>query len=52
MSKTFEQGREEIARLCRYFADNRQAFLAAKVKEAHIRLSLIDPLFGKMNLTA
>ncbi len=45
MSKTFDQGREEIARLCRYFADNRQAFLAPGVKEAHVRLSLIDPLF-------
>jgi type I restriction-modification system DNA methylase subunit len=45
MSKTFDQGREEIAKLCRYFADNRQAFLAAGVKEAHIRQSLIDPFF-------
>ena len=45
MSKTFDQGREEIARLCRHFADNRQAFLAPGVKEAHVRLSLIDPFF-------
>ncbi len=45
MSKTFDQGREEIAKLCRYFADNRQAFLAPGVKEAHIRQSLIDPFF-------
>jgi type I restriction-modification system DNA methylase subunit len=45
MSKTYDQGREEIARLCKYFADNRQAFLAPGVKEAHVRLSLIDPLF-------
>ena len=45
MSKTFDQGREEIAKLCRYFADNRQAFLAPGVKEAHVRLSLIDPFF-------
>ena len=45
MSKTYDQGREEIARLCKYFADNRQAFLAPGVKEAHVRLSLIDPFF-------
>ncbi|MFH1070449.1 MAG: N-6 DNA methylase, partial [Candidatus Glassbacteria bacterium] len=45
MSKTFEQGREEIARLCRYFSANRQAYLAPGVKEAHVRQSLIDPLF-------
>jgi SAM-dependent methyltransferase len=45
MNKTFEQGREEITRLCRYFATNRQAFLAPGVKEADIRQSLIDPLF-------
>lgn len=45
MNKTFEQGKEEIARLCRYFATNRQAFTAAGVKEADIRQSLIDPLF-------
>jgi len=45
MSKTFDQGREEIAKLCKYFATNRQAFFAAGVKEAHIRQSLIDPFF-------
>jgi type I restriction-modification system DNA methylase subunit len=45
MSKTYDQGREEIAKLCKYFADNRQQFLAAGVKEAHIRMSLIDPFF-------
>jgi hypothetical protein len=45
MSKTFEQGKEEVAKLCQYFATNRQAFLSPGVKEAHIRQSLIDPLF-------
>ncbi|OYV81130.1 MAG: hypothetical protein B7Z73_18450, partial [Planctomycetia bacterium 21-64-5] len=45
MNKTFEQGNEEVARLCRYFATNRQAFAAPGVKEAHVRQSLIDPLF-------
>jgi len=45
MSKTFDQGREEIAKLCKYFATNRQAFFAHGVKEAHVRQSLIDPFF-------
>ena len=45
MSKTFEQGKEEIAKLCQYFSINRQAFLAPGVKEAHVRQSLIDPFF-------
>ena len=45
MSKTFNQGKDEIAKLCRYFAANRQAFLAPGVKEAHVRQSLIDPFF-------
>ncbi|MEI6613760.1 MAG: hypothetical protein WCL37_02570, partial [Chrysiogenales bacterium] len=48
MSKTFDQGREEIAKLCKYFADNRQDFFAPGVKEAHVRQSLIDPFFEAM----
>src|SRR5208337_5242657 len=44
-AKTSDQGKEEVTKLCRYFATNRQAFLAPGVKEAHIRQSLIDPLF-------
>jgi predicted type IV restriction endonuclease len=48
MSKTFDQGKEEVAKLCRYFGTNRQAFLAPGVKEAHIRQSLIDPLFESL----
>jgi hypothetical protein len=48
MSKTFDQGKEEVAKLCQYFATNRQAFLAPGVKEAHIRQSLIDPLFESL----
>ncbi len=40
-----EQGKEEVAGLCRYFATNHQAFLAPSVKEGHVRQSLIDPLF-------
>ncbi len=45
MSKTFEQGRDEIAAVCKYFATNTAAFIAPGVKEAHIRQNLIDPLF-------
>jgi hypothetical protein len=44
-AKTFDHGKEEITKLCRYFTTNRQAFLAPGVKEAHVRQSLIDPLF-------
>jgi predicted type IV restriction endonuclease len=45
MSKTFNQGKDEVAKLCQYFANNRQSFHAPGVKEAHIRQSLIDPFF-------
>jgi len=45
MSKTIDQAKEEVSKLCRYFATNREAFLASGVKEAHVRQSLIDPLF-------
>jgi len=45
MNKTFDQSKDEVAKLCRYFATNRQSFLAPGVKEAHVRQSLIDPFF-------
>lgn len=45
MSKTFDQGKDEVANLCQYFTTNQQSFLAAGVKEAHVRQSLIDPFF-------
>jgi len=45
MTKTIEQGKEEVTKLSAYFATNRQAFLAPGVKEDHVRQSLIDPLF-------
>jgi hypothetical protein len=48
MSKTVEEGKEEIAKLCHYFATNRQAFLAPGVKEAHVRQTLIDPFFESL----
>ncbi|MBM4081440.1 MAG: restriction endonuclease subunit M, partial [Planctomycetes bacterium] len=45
MSKTADQGKEEVARLCDYFRKNREKFLAPDVKEADVRQSLIDPFF-------
>jgi hypothetical protein len=33
MSKTFDQGREEIAKLCRYFADNRRDFITTGIND-------------------
>jgi len=44
MSKTFDQGKDEVARLSRQFEINRAQFLAPTFKEAHVRQSLIDPL--------
>ena len=45
MSKTFDQGKEEVAKLCQHFTTNRQAFFAPGIKEAHVRQMLIDPFF-------
>jgi predicted type IV restriction endonuclease len=45
MGKTFDQGKDEIAQLCRYFSVNRRMFLGHSVNEAHVRQSLIDPFF-------
>ena len=45
MDKTFEQGRSEIERLCAYYQTNQRAFTTPGVKEAHVRQTLIDPLF-------
>lgn len=45
MTKTIDHGKDAIAKLCQYFATNRQSFIAPGVKEAHIRQSLIDPFF-------
>ena len=45
LSKTFDEGKDEVARLCQYFATNQAAFLLPGVKEAHVRQSLIDPFF-------
>jgi hypothetical protein len=45
MSKTFEQGKDEVSKLCKYFETNHHEFLAKGVKEAHVRQMLIDPFF-------
>ena len=45
MAKTFEQGKQDVVKLCQHFTTNRQAFFAPGVKEAHIRQMLIDPFF-------
>jgi hypothetical protein len=45
ISKTFDQGLQEVVALCKYFATNHEAFRASCVKEAHVRQSLIDPFF-------
>ena len=45
MSISFDQSKDEIAKLCHYFEVNRKSFLASGVKEAHVRQSLIDPFF-------
>ena len=44
-AKIAENGKESIVKLCQYFTTNRKEFLAPGVKEAHVRQSLIDPLF-------
>jgi len=44
-TKNFEQGKDEVARLCEYFARNQASFCASGRKEAHVRQDLIDPFF-------
>ena len=44
-TNSFEQGKDEVARLCEHFAKNHAAFCAPGRKEAHIRQDLIDPFF-------
>lgn len=48
MKKTFDQSKDEIAKLCHYFDVNRKSFFASGVKEAHVRQSLIDPFFENL----
>ena len=41
MKLTFDQSKDEIARLAKYFAANRDAFLAPGYKETHCRQEFI-----------
>ena len=45
MSKSIDEGKAEAARIRDYFQTNRAGFTSPGVKEAHIRQTLIDPLF-------
>ena len=43
MSKTYDQGKDEVAKLCQYFATNQQSFLAPGIKEAHVLMLALTP---------
>jgi type I restriction-modification system DNA methylase subunit len=45
VGKTASEGKESVAKLCAYFSKNVQSYRAPGIKEAHVRQSLIDPLF-------
>ena len=45
MPKTFDQSKDEVARLVKRFETNKNSYQAAGYKEAHARQEFIDPLF-------
>jgi len=45
-TRTFEQGKDEVAALVRHFANNRAAYHEANYKEAHATQEFIDPFFA------
>jgi hypothetical protein len=45
MNLTFDQSKDQIARLAKYFAANRDAFHGPGYKETHCRQEFIDPFF-------
>jgi type I restriction-modification system DNA methylase subunit len=49
MTYTFDQSKDEIARLVKHFETNRATFLASAYKEAQARQEFIDPLFIALN---
>jgi type I restriction-modification system DNA methylase subunit len=49
MSFTFDQSKDEIARLVKHFETNKNSYLAPGYKEAHARQEFIDPLFIALN---
>jgi type I restriction-modification system DNA methylase subunit len=49
MPFTFDQSKDEIARLVKHFSTNQAAFMAPGYKEAQARQEFIDPLFIALN---
>ncbi|MGD0172872.1 MAG: TaqI-like C-terminal specificity domain-containing protein [Anaerolineales bacterium] len=49
MAYTFDQSKDEIARLVKHFETNRAAYLATAYNEAQARQEFIDPLFIALN---
>jgi hypothetical protein len=49
MAYTFDQSKDEIARLVKHFETNRAALMASAYKEAQARQEFIDPLFIALN---
>ncbi|MBI3177424.1 MAG: restriction endonuclease subunit R, partial [Chloroflexi bacterium] len=49
MPYSFEQSKDEIARLVKHFATNKAMYIAPAYKEAHARQEFIDPLFVALN---
>ncbi|MGD0173312.1 MAG: TaqI-like C-terminal specificity domain-containing protein [Anaerolineales bacterium] len=49
MTFTFDQSKDEIARLVKHFSTNQAAFMAPGYKEAQARQEFIDPLFIALN---
>jgi len=45
MAKTFEQSKDEVARLVKHFETNSHIYRETAYKEAHARQEFIDPLF-------
>ena len=48
MPPTFEQAKDEIARLVKHFATNHEAYRAPAYKEAHARQEFMDPFFAAL----
>jgi type I restriction-modification system DNA methylase subunit len=48
MAPAFEESKDAIARLVKYFATNREQYCASDYKEAHARQEFIDPLFAAL----
>ena len=49
MPLSFEQSKDQIARLVKHFLTNKAAYTTSTYKEAHARHEFIDPLFISLN---